>query len=95
MKAGQTGDCRHVSVLRPPGATIEQKHDRVGEKRGRNERLLDFEEGMSPLDMFIMLRSGTLSPEVAKSFESGMQSKKDGGVYTHHFSSVLLHVSVL
>ena len=47
--------------------TSERKRDSGWEKRGRSEHLLDFEEGMSPLDRFIMLRTGILSPEIAES----------------------------
>ena len=59
------------------------RHDwaSIGKKDGGSGQLLDMEkEGLSPLDMFIMLRSGTLSPEIARNSESGIQRKVDKGI---------------
>ena len=56
---------------RPPKSIIEQK-------MSINEHSLFEEEGTSPLDLFIMLRTGRISPEIAKSFES---SSQDRGMY--------------
>ena len=79
LKAKQIGSPRHVSNLRAGAMS--------GKKDGRSVQLLDLEgEGLSPLDMFIMLRSGTLSPEIARKPESGMQREEDKGTghyYTH------------
>jgi hypothetical protein len=70
LKAKQIGSPRHVSNLRAGAMS--------GKKDGRSVQLLDLEgEGLSPLDMFIMLRSGTLSPEIARKPESGMQREED------------------
>lgn len=49
----------------------------VDKRKGVSEHFSFGEEAPSPLDMFIMMRSGTLSPEIAKSFEA---SSKDGGI---------------
>lgn len=61
LKTRQIVESKHISDV----VTSERKHDSGCEKIGRN--LLDFEESMSPLDRFIMLRTGILSPEIAES----------------------------
>lgn len=68
--------------------TSDQKHDSGWEKRGRSEHIVDFEEGMSPLDRFIMLRTGILSPEIA---ESGTKhNQRNAGIHLEtHIMSVL------
>ena len=79
-----TGDTKPTSSVKACAAsplTTGRKRGSVGkEKDSRSRSLLQFELGTSPLDMFIMLRSGTLSPEIARKTESGRQSRRGEGI---------------
>lgn len=72
LKARQLHDTSKASNPKPP-RSVNEKRECI------NEPSLFQEEGTSPLDIFIMLRTGTMSPEIAKRFEA---SSQDGGTYT-------------
>lgn len=75
LKTRQVAESKYNSDV----VTSDLKRDGGCEKKGRSERLLDFEEGMSPLDRFIMLRTGILSPEIAESGKH--RNRRNTGMY--------------